>query len=319
MYKRLYTLDWMKCFLIALVVLGHAIQWQWSDFRTHWLWSRIYAFHMPAFFFLSGYFFWKEKRRFYSDIVRVVGLLVPYYVWLMLSSVTIGSGALWFLFNLAMFILLAMIQNYLSRLLGVKEWIICLIALSAIYAVFFIDVIPFSWLRINFVPFFFMGYFVKCYDLETQVFKDKGKIFVYVCLASALLLMCCFGCVSGMVRGIFRGLIAVSMTFGCFGFFMRISECFDDVHCSHGWIGGTLSKVGQMTLGIYACHYFFLVWLVRLKPEWHYLMVFIIVFLSSIGLCLILEQLPVFDFLLLGNTKKLKEYINNPRGVKQDN
>ena len=148
---------------------------------------------------------------------------------------------------------------------------------------------------------------------------DKGKIFVGVCLAIALLLMCCFGYVSGMVRGIVRGFIAFSMTLGCFGFFMRMSECSDDVCSPNGGIGRALSKVGQMTLGIYACHYFFLVGLSRLKPEWHYLTVFVIVVLSSIGFCLIVERLPVFDFLLLGNTKKLKEYINKRRGVKQVN
>ena len=255
MYRRLYSLDWMKCVLIALVVLGHAIQWQRSDFLTHWLWSRIYAFHMPAFFFLSGYFCWKEKRRLISDMVRIVCLLVPYYVWFLLQHATVRSGALWFLFNLAMFILIVMIQNFLSRLFGMKEMIMCLIMLSAIYAVFFIDCNSISWLRINCIPFFFMGYFVKCYDLETG--GIKGKKFVGLSLASALLLILCFGYVSGMVRGIVRGIIAFTMTLGLFGFFMRISECLDDVHGNHGWIGRVLSKIGQMTLGIYACHYFF--------------------------------------------------------------
>lgn len=314
MHKRSITLDWMKCFLMALVVLGHAIQWQRCDFQAHWLWSRIYAFHMPAFFFLSGYFSWKEKRRLSSDIVRVIGLLVPCYVWFLLSAATIRSGALWFLFNLAIFILLAMIQKFVSLLLGVKEWIVCLIVLSGLYVVFLIDCSFIAWLRINCIPFFFMGYFVKCYHLETCVFTDKGKIFVGVCLASAILLMFCFGCLSGMARGVIRGLIAFSMTFGCFGFFIRMSECFDKAPChQHSGIGVNCSKVGQMTLGIYASHYFFLALLSKLKTEFHYLMDFIIAFLLSVAFCLIIKRLPVFDFLLLGNTRKLKEYINNFR------
>ena len=44
--KRNLTIDVMKGFLIALVVIGH----------SHWEFGKIiYWFHMPVFFMISGY------------------------------------------------------------------------------------------------------------------------------------------------------------------------------------------------------------------------------------------------------------------------
>ena len=56
MTKRLVWADSLKGMLIALVVLGHAIQEALRDgcFDNHF-WNYIYSFHMPAFMALSGY------------------------------------------------------------------------------------------------------------------------------------------------------------------------------------------------------------------------------------------------------------------------
>ena len=62
--KRIPELDYYKGFLIYLVVLGHFLLPLKGS--PHSLFGRsfylIYSFHMPAFLFLSGYFFfgrWK--------------------------------------------------------------------------------------------------------------------------------------------------------------------------------------------------------------------------------------------------------------------
>lgn len=55
--KRLIWADFLKGWLILLVVLGHAIQNTLGiDCDNNHLWNMIYSFHMPAFMAISGYF-----------------------------------------------------------------------------------------------------------------------------------------------------------------------------------------------------------------------------------------------------------------------
>lgn len=49
--KRLAWVDWMKALLILLVVIGHTCLYSQESFLTPF----IYLFHIPAFFFVSGY------------------------------------------------------------------------------------------------------------------------------------------------------------------------------------------------------------------------------------------------------------------------
>lgn len=66
MNARIDYLDRIKGFAIFLVVMGHAIAWQFNDFYVAYedpiydnqfiLWRLIYSFHMPLFMFCSGLF-----------------------------------------------------------------------------------------------------------------------------------------------------------------------------------------------------------------------------------------------------------------------
>ena len=46
--QRFHWIDWAKVILIYLMVVGHC-------FPIKWQYNLIYAFHMPAFFFISGF------------------------------------------------------------------------------------------------------------------------------------------------------------------------------------------------------------------------------------------------------------------------
>ena len=56
--QRDYLYDNYKAFLIFLVVIGHFIEPAYTNneflYTLKWF---IFAFHMPAFIFISGYFF----------------------------------------------------------------------------------------------------------------------------------------------------------------------------------------------------------------------------------------------------------------------
>lgn len=75
--KRDYLFDNYRTLLILMVVMGHFIE---NLYRYHWFfegikWS-IYAFHVPAFVFISGYFS-KKKTPFLTLCKKIA---IPYLV-----------------------------------------------------------------------------------------------------------------------------------------------------------------------------------------------------------------------------------------------
>lgn len=112
MSKRIYVFDNLKAFLIVMVVMGHLADTyiEASYFKS--LYVFIYAFHMPMFVFISG-FFHKNK-----DIKRkvIVWLAIGYMLKILdfLVLLAIGKkpvfhpfsedGAPWYLFALAAYI-----------------------------------------------------------------------------------------------------------------------------------------------------------------------------------------------------------------------
>lgn len=83
--KRLEYVDIAKAIAVFLVVLGHT-NWVLIEGRS-WLYvDVIYAFHMPLFFLLSGFFIKPKEaysvagwRRFLSK--NFLALMVPYFLW----------------------------------------------------------------------------------------------------------------------------------------------------------------------------------------------------------------------------------------------
>ena len=73
--NRRSDIDIAKGFALFLVVLGHVVTMHHTIFR--W----IYAFHMPAFFFLSGMTFRPEKYPSCLDYIKKRGrtLIFPYF------------------------------------------------------------------------------------------------------------------------------------------------------------------------------------------------------------------------------------------------
>ncbi len=93
--KRNDDIDFLKAVAIALVVIGHTIQYVVAgDFDDSIVFRYIYSFHMPLFMFISGWlsfslfrendFRWL-KQRFYH-------LVIPFAVWTLLSYLI---GRMW--------------------------------------------------------------------------------------------------------------------------------------------------------------------------------------------------------------------------------
>lgn len=102
MANRILYIDLLKTFAIFLVIWGHAIMHFQPDFENSVCFNVIYAFHMPLFMMLSGYFAASSMKlgavEFLSKKFRQ--LLLPCLSWGILCWVTISSGLIEGRFNL---------------------------------------------------------------------------------------------------------------------------------------------------------------------------------------------------------------------------
>ena len=58
--KRSEYFDVLRGFGIICVVLGHVLNEEFGNFETEVIRKYIYIYHLPLFFFISGYFIKKE-------------------------------------------------------------------------------------------------------------------------------------------------------------------------------------------------------------------------------------------------------------------
>lgn len=128
--KRIGWLDICKGIGIILVILGHV----YSDAHPVKIW--IYSFHMPLFFFVSGYLKgqFKKKTTFKE---KIIALIIPYVELLVVQIAfyffierrfhTFTMGPIWFL--LALFGVEILNENMLIK---ERKWLIC--ASVAIFA-----------------------------------------------------------------------------------------------------------------------------------------------------------------------------------------
>ena len=93
--KRNLTVDSVKGFAIILVVLGHSLNNAIdSPYLTEvpvWISALkeiIYSFHMQLFFFISGVFSYRSAKKGIKTAAldKVRRLLIPYFIWAVLSS-----------------------------------------------------------------------------------------------------------------------------------------------------------------------------------------------------------------------------------------
>lgn len=92
MRERLLYIDRLKGFAIFLVVLGHIIENNVVNSTNNVIFRFIYSFHMPFFFFLSGYIANKtikiDSLKNYLFYLRnkAVALLIPMVMWAFISK-----------------------------------------------------------------------------------------------------------------------------------------------------------------------------------------------------------------------------------------
>lgn len=83
MTKRIPQIDALKGFAICLVIMGHVIYWSdMANYSTNLLFIMIYTFHVPLFFFVSGYLTYNRFGPMTLPWInkKFIGLMIPYII-----------------------------------------------------------------------------------------------------------------------------------------------------------------------------------------------------------------------------------------------
>ena len=172
--ERIPFFDNARFACIVLVVMGHAIQRQISDSdNALTLYLFIYAFHMPAFAIISGYFSKSDppNRR---QMARVVtDILLPYIIfeglWTLTKWIVEGSAnpnltqpswTLWFLLALGIF---RLVLPYLALLRWPLLWTV-VISIGAGYLPNIDSTFSLS-RTLGLLPFFTLGWWLREHDV----------------------------------------------------------------------------------------------------------------------------------------------------------
>lgn len=89
MKERLLWIDALRGILIVLVVLGHTLQH--GDYENRLTWNMVNSFHVAAFFVVSGYISYKKEYSIGIIGHKAQQLLLPFFVWSVLSMVFVGN------------------------------------------------------------------------------------------------------------------------------------------------------------------------------------------------------------------------------------
>lgn len=163
---------------IVLVVLGHAVQRLTYDSDIALgLYLVIYAFHMPAFAIISGYFSKSESPNRRQMARVVTDILVPYIIfesiwtltkWLVEGranpDITQPSWTLWFLLALGIF---RLVLPYLALLRWPLVWTIA-ISIGAGYAANIDSTLSLS-RTLGLLPFFTLGWWLREHDIVERL------------------------------------------------------------------------------------------------------------------------------------------------------
>lgn len=195
--KRIEWVDMLKGLAIILVMLGHCTNHEYGNLSggIH-MW--IYTFHMPLFFFLSGFVFSTHEENYKKFVVRKLkSIIIPmvcfniiqivfevFYYMLLLHSEgytvetqfkklfeTIGGGYLWFLPCLFIaenifYIIIKLLNKYN------KSVIIAISGLLYVIGVLYVNIVGIGipWkveTALLIMPFFTLGYVAKSWEQKT--------------------------------------------------------------------------------------------------------------------------------------------------------
>lgn len=285
--KRNLFYDAVRGLAILLVVLGHGIQYGYSDFDNNLIFRMIYSFHMPLFMLISGMvvplgskvdFNWLKKK--FSQLV------IPFLMWIILPFLfnenrdwsafieKIGNiiqspdrGGLWFLWVLFL--------NCCALYMGIK---ICeksrvknepVVFVCEFAVIFLLSKTVIKWFGMgscaNYCVYYFAGYLLSKYKNQIRISEgfQRGMqiagILIYILLLPMwhrTQLPVCLGSFETVLPQ--AVLEVLNMGFKYVTAFCGIAMVFFMIRYFPVKGRNVLAKLGKYTLEVYALHYFFI-------------------------------------------------------------
>ena len=237
--QRINWIDWAKVFAIYLVVLGHLLS---KTGREGYIFNFIYSFHMPFFFFISGYLFTIKENNFRSFLKGSIrSLLVPYVLlnlignffliptWVLAKQWPIDQlfyfitadgrgepGPTWFLVCLFQ---VRLLSYFIVRQTSVWRLLVVLFCILIAY------LFPFHlYWRIDTV-FMVIPFYIAGYELKSKLSFFSSKISFFILLLIVLLLTMIMG-YSNVYLRLFGNYPLLYYPYAFAGIFMLISLSF---------------------------------------------------------------------------------------------
>lgn len=260
--NRIVYIDALKGFGILLVVVGHVIQFFTDEIHVPAalkLWTFIYSFHMPLFFFLSGMvvkFEIPDSIKLYQHIRRrFVRLILPFIGWMPFiclyhryspfSLFVLPDQGLWFLevlFLTDTFFWLALyISEYVHlSIVTIVMYIVLLVVVNFVTSGFGL------WLTAYYLPFYFLGFLFSRYVLHHHM---VCKVVMSIALLLYVFLY------RNWKWGHFHDITDITWNYVvalCAILFIVLTV----KNISEKFTLGMLANLGKESLGIYAVHLF---------------------------------------------------------------
>jgi fucose 4-O-acetylase-like acetyltransferase len=291
MSNRVEYIDALRGFTMILVVLGHVEMFSFYEFsHISLIGAMVSSFHMPLFFFISGFLAYRGKKVFDKNFVlngifkKTRLLLIPTLFFGMIYTFFHYGGSLhdfifsseklgyWFTISLLEMFLIYYVCHYFTKGNTMKF----LLWMSILAFVMFLLKLPFKMndtLNVignalclhntfNYFQFFVFGLWVTRYE-KLYIFIKKNN-----CLAIILSLFVGLFYINNVILGVqqtsvtTKKLISEALTLvnGYLGLIIAF-VCFDKYRASFQVstkVGSVLQYIGKRTLDIYVIHYFLL-------------------------------------------------------------
>lgn len=335
--QRIFYLDAAKCFAIFCVVLGHVIQWTCptDPYLTNTTFEFVYAFHMPLFMTVSGFFIGRTfdmslaaflHSRARRLLLPVLSFCTVYFLSYMLLHGLTGRGEP---------------LNFFALLLGGDMWFLkylfagsCVLWLShrmssRVWLMLLPTVLLFVLTRatvFRLIPYLWLGYFL--YEHREQVVRWRYPLLALSFCGFAFFLYFWHGAYDSPIRFLyFDGLTPRLDTFFAWAVFVRLGVGLSGslfflmlFHAAGSWIerlpvGQGLAMIGKDTLGIYCLqiylleHYLAVVWPLQLAGTFA-LPLQLLLSVAILWVCDMLTRLlrshPLTAMLFLGEARKMK-------------
>lgn len=266
--QRITYFDQMKGVAILLVVIGHLMQFSFGYETSHPV--KFLYFHMPLFFYISGFLAYKQTssvRELSTRLAkRSLTILLPYVlflsIWCVFSGYTNihdillgGGGRYWFLYTLFIISSFFLIYEYVigrveKTWIYVTLWIIPYVILIVIKIHFTLlgggDLCNIITGFVNYYRYFLIGYMCRKYlNLYKLLFCNE--------------MVAAVGLMAYLLNWYFFDSHNMLLIFGgSLGAMIVIQRFFQKTVKEDSGVGRAFASIGKQSLAIYVIHYFFI-------------------------------------------------------------